>query len=431
MPLTTLDDWIARDAISFSLDAPAEFDAAVDRLVAQLGESVELLGIGEALHGGEEFLLLRNRLFARLAAAHGYSAIAIESSYTKGLAADDFVAGRSQATREQLAESGFGHGFGKLTANLELLEWMRDYNADSAHATKLRFYGFDILTSPTGNASPRRPIEFAVDYMAAIDSARGTEVRNIIAPLLGDDFSWENPAGYADPSVRIGLSPNAASLRLAVEDLIAELRRRSPELIAALGADRYDEALQHAVNGRDQLTYHAAFARGASLGELLGIRDALMADNLRYIARREQRHGKVLVFAHNAHLQRGLMSSWESWRKAMNAEPFSWWPAGSHIASEFGPRYAVIGAAVGASEANGISPAEPGSLEARLSVDSQPCHAVVTAPARNLPAAKIASLTPRSASTTNLSHIPLAPASLTDFDALVVVNNVTLNRKST
>jgi len=59
---TTLDDWIAREAIPFSLDSPTTFDAAVDKMIASLGDAVDLLGFGEALHGGEDILILRNRL---------------------------------------------------------------------------------------------------------------------------------------------------------------------------------------------------------------------------------------------------------------------------------------------------------------------------------------------------------------------------------
>jgi erythromycin esterase-like protein len=44
----------------------------VDTMMASLGDSVELLGFGEALHGGEDMLILRNRLFERLVTAHGY-----------------------------------------------------------------------------------------------------------------------------------------------------------------------------------------------------------------------------------------------------------------------------------------------------------------------------------------------------------------------
>ncbi len=76
----TLDDWIAREAIPFSIDSPEMFHPAVDKMVACLGDSVELPGFGEALHGGEENLLLRSRLFEPLVETPGHGAIPIESS---------------------------------------------------------------------------------------------------------------------------------------------------------------------------------------------------------------------------------------------------------------------------------------------------------------------------------------------------------------
>jgi hypothetical protein len=67
---TTLDDWIAREAIPFSVDSPESFNAAFDKVIASVGDSVELLGFGEALHGGEDILMLRNQLFQRLVETH-------------------------------------------------------------------------------------------------------------------------------------------------------------------------------------------------------------------------------------------------------------------------------------------------------------------------------------------------------------------------
>src|SRR6266498_1638807 len=105
----TLDDWIARKAIPFSVASPRTFDAAVDKVIASLGDSVELLGLGEALHGGEDILILRNRLFQRLVEAHGYSAIAIESSFPRARAVNEYVAGRGLASYEAVRDTGFGH----------------------------------------------------------------------------------------------------------------------------------------------------------------------------------------------------------------------------------------------------------------------------------------------------------------------------------
>ncbi len=142
----TLDDWITHEAIPFSVEQPRTFSAAVDKVIASLGDSVELLGFGEALHGGEDMLILRNRLFQRLVGAHGYSAIAIESSFPRTHIVNEYVAGRGPASYEAVQDTGFSHGFGKLDANRELVEWMRAFNADPSHRVKLQFYGFD---SPT------------------------------------------------------------------------------------------------------------------------------------------------------------------------------------------------------------------------------------------------------------------------------------------
>jgi erythromycin esterase-like protein len=97
--MTTLDNWIQHEAIPFSVDAP---DAAIDQLMNSLDTSVEVLGFGEPLHGGEEFLILRNQLFQRLVEAHGFSAIAVESSFPRSHIINEYVAGRSSESYDVL-----------------------------------------------------------------------------------------------------------------------------------------------------------------------------------------------------------------------------------------------------------------------------------------------------------------------------------------
>ncbi len=109
----TLDDGIASHAIPFFLDSSSVFGTAVDKVVASLGDSVELLGLAEALHGGEDILILRNRLFQYLVEAHGYSAIAIESSFPRGHLVNEYLAGRGPTSYEVVQDSGFSHGFGR------------------------------------------------------------------------------------------------------------------------------------------------------------------------------------------------------------------------------------------------------------------------------------------------------------------------------
>jgi erythromycin esterase len=416
----TLENWIQHEAIPFSVDSSETFNASIDKVIASFDDSVELLGFGEALHGGEEILMLRNRLFQRLVETHGYSAIAIESSFPKACVMNDFVAGRGPASYDALQDTGFGHGFGRLKANRELVEWMRRYNADPIHRIRLRFYGFDIPGLAAGISSPAQVLHFVLDYLALIDSAKGREHRQRIDSLLGQDTDWENPEAMADPTKSVGLSPAATALRIATEDLITELRIRRPELVAKSDGDRYLEALQYATVARELLNFHAASAHksGELYARLLGIRDASMADNLAYIVGRERGRGKVLAYAHNSHLQRGkAVLPWATW-----------WPAGSHLNEMFGPRYAVIGTAVGVSDANGIEVPEPGTLEARLTEVPGPALFIPTYKGQGLPALEIASLPTRSCSMKNPTYIALTPQSFTDFDWLAVLDKAAYNR---
>jgi erythromycin esterase len=419
----TLDEWIEQEAIPFSLNSTESFNAAVDQMMVSIGDSVELLGFGEALHGGEELLILRNRLFQRLVEAHGYSTIAVESSFPRGHIVNEYVNGRGEKSIEAVEETGLSQGFGRLEANRELFEWMRGYNADSTHAVKLQFYGFD---SPTmmPMESPRQLLQVILDYLASVDSNSGQKYRERMTSLLGDEFAWGNPAAMMDPTQAIALSPEATALRIETEELVSELSIRRPELVAQTGQSGYVDALHYASQARQLLNYHAELARASEkrVDRLLGIRDAMMADNLAYIVSRERGRGKVLAFAHNEHLRRGE-SQWQ-----LGADLPTWWPVGAHLHLMFGSRYAVIASGVGVSEDNGIGEPEAGTLEALLTATPGPGRFIPTHRGQGLLTKAVAALPVRSGSVKNRSYFPLTPQHLVDFDWLAVLDATTYSR---
>ncbi len=417
-----IDNWIRDEAIPFSLDSPDSFNTAVERLAAALDERVELLGIGEPLHGGEEFLLLRNRLFRRLAEKHNFSAIAVESCFVRGRLVNDYVQGSGNFAEAR--EKGVSHGFGELEANRELVEWMREHNGRASSSGRLRFYGFDSPTEMVGTDSPRPVVNLALDNLAALDPALADRHRRRIEPLLGRDSDWENPAATFDPDRSIGRSSLAAALRSAVEDLISDLNVRRPALAAQQGGEPYALALRYARTARQLLDYHSELASRSDdrVSRLLGIRDAMMADHLAWIVERERGRGKVLVFAHNSHLKRG--------EATMQLGPLDcrWWPAGAQVNVILGPRYAVIGAALGTSAANGIAEPEAGTLEARLAAAGGAGLFLPTRRGKRISPEQIALLPVRSGSGKNPSYFPLTPESLTDFDWLAFLDSAAYTR---
>ena len=303
---------------------------------------------------------------------HGYSAIAIESSFPRAHITNEYVLGRGPKSYEEIQDTGFGQGFGQLEANRELVEWMKEYNADPTHKVKLRFYGFDIPTGTIGIASPRQVLYFVLDYLSSIDKDKTKDQRERIEKLLGQDSDWENPAAHMDPTKSIGLSPNATALRIETEDLISELQARRPELVEKSGKDSFLEALQHVKVARGLLNFHASMAKTAGYAQRLGIRDVLQADNLLSVVSRERDRGKIFAFAHNSHLKKGK-AEWQ-----LGMELVTWWPAGSQLNEIIGEGYAVIGTVVGISDENGIGKPEEGTLEARLTATGGPMRFIPT-----------------------------------------------------
>ena len=422
MPHATLDEWIARDAIRFTVESGASIDAATDRIVREQDESVELLGLGEALHGSEEILLIRNRMFERLVEAHGYSAIVLEVTWPRARVMYDHVLGAREPT-DPAVRDWFGSGFGLLEANRELIEWMRQYNADPAHRVKLHFYGFDLPLGEGGLASPGRVLGVVLEYLDRVDSARGERHRERFDPLVGEPADWERPAAMFDPAQSIGLSESARELRLATQDLITDLRIHRPALVARSDPPAYAEALHHAELLRKLLNAHAALARPGAYAEMLGIRDLIMVDNLEHIVARERGRGRVLVFAGAGHLKRSPMH----WQLPPEPDTKEWWPAGSHLAESLSSRYAAIGMALGASTDNGLDEPEPDTLEARLARAGDALF-VPTHPGRAMPVEEIATLPVRTGSTLNPTYSPLSPVSFTDWDWLVFLRTTTYPR---
>ena len=129
-----------------------------------------------------------------------------------------------------------------------------------------------------------------------------------------------------------------------------------------------------------------------------------------------------MIFAHNSHLQRGK-AQWQ-----LGSDVLTSWPVGSHLNEMFGSRYAVIGSALGVSDANGIGQPEPGTLEARLTNAPGPVRFIPTHKGQGLPTSEIAAFPTRSGSTKNPTYFPLTPQSFTDFDWLAVLDSTAYNR---
>ncbi len=402
----SIEDWIKNCAILFAAESPESIDSAIDLILHELGDAVELLGFGEALHGSEEILTIRNRLFQRLVAAHGYTAFVLEATSPQARVINDYVTGRRDAS-DQAVRDWFGDGFGRLDANRELIEWMREHNGRTG-STPLHFYGFDLPLAGGALASPSRVLDIVLGKLGHIEPAMAKVWQERIAPLLGEAGIWEQPAAWFDPAQSIGRSEAATELRMAALDLVTDLRIRGPELSGKSDPLVFADVLHHAGMAVNLLNAHAALAEPGAYARVLSIRDLIMADNLRHYLALERGRGKVLVFSAAGHLKRGRLQ----WSLPPEPEVKEWQAAGSHLDLALGPRYAVIAMALGSSEPNAVAEPEPGTIEAHL-LRAGGTMFIPTWAARGMTAPV------RTGSDLNPTYFTLTPASFDEFDALV------------
>jgi erythromycin esterase len=313
--------------------------------------SARVVAIGEPIHGAHEPLAFRNRLFRYLVEREGFTAIAIESSLPDSRAVDAFVSG-GPGVAEDIAHRFVGYGFGDFAETVELLRWMRSYNADKSHARKLHFYGIDLPLGGSDGGTPRAgAFEIPLSLLARVDTGNAARLKRTFEPILR----------LTDDSV-LSLAPASVdTLLLAADDLVARLER-SGSVLTPMSRTDFDWGLRSAIVARQTMRVHhfipAATAATLSPGiwEALETRDFSMADNVKWALSREGDRGRILVFAHNGHIQNAATagSVWDSLAQPPKT-------LGIYLKSMFG-RDAVIIGQVGGASTGDLARAEHDSL---------------------------------------------------------------------
>jgi hypothetical protein len=131
-------------------------------VTAAVGDAAVVV-LGEASHGVEEALALRNDVFRALVQTQGFTGIALETGYAESVQLDAFVAG-GPGDATTIARDGFTSGFGAFQANVDLLRWMRAYNQTAPADRRLRLFGLDLsLGGPDGSRATEAPARCAGD----------------------------------------------------------------------------------------------------------------------------------------------------------------------------------------------------------------------------------------------------------------------------
>ncbi|CAL9330040.1 hypothetical protein SUDANB145_00047 [Streptomyces sp. enrichment culture] len=254
-----------------------------------LGKTVgdaRLVGVGQAAHGGHDFLALQHRVFRYLVEGKGFRSFVLEAPWSAGLRLNDhLLTGRGDPARIMSEEFHNAYLFMHTGEVLDVIRWMRAYNA--AHPDDpVRFAGND-----SSYAGPEL-------YDRVVGHVRRDHPD--LLPTVTELYRGLRPARPAGEYMVDYIKEPLAVRREKAERtgrVLALLRAREP----AGTDDDHAWAVQHAA-AVDQVARQYAFDYDdpGQEREAMAYRDTVMADNTLWWLRRTG--DRTVLAAHNGHV---------------------------------------------------------------------------------------------------------------------------------
>jgi erythromycin esterase len=331
---------------------PAADPSDLDFLTALVADA-RVVAIGESAHYSHEFYALRHRLARYLVERLGFGAIAFESGFSEGWLVNEWICGGA-GERAEVQASGFTYLFGSCAEMGAQLSWLRDWNAGLEHP--VHWYGIDLPAS----CGSLRPALAAVErYIGEVDPQfvpRLARLRELASAFVVADPRCDSETRRALRAYCSLPQADRDELTGLLADLTARFDGIGLDYTRRSGPAAFDLARQHLRVARQLDTWMRDSATAAA-GEHpffdVNIRDASMAETVAWILQREER---LIIMAHNLHIQRtpyGL--SWLS--DVGTSRPAS--SLGEHLSSSLGSQYLVIGTTFDRGEVIGVESATP------------------------------------------------------------------------
>jgi erythromycin esterase len=299
--------WLAANAIRLDTVEAGRGFADMQPLKKIVGRA-RIVSLGEATHGTREFFQLKHRMLEFLVSEMGFDIFAIEATMPESFDINEYVLHGKGDPAKGLA--GIYFWTWDTEEVLELIEWMRRYNADPRHTRKVKFYGFDMQ-------SAARAAKVTLAYLRRVDPRQAEAAERELGVLA-------NP--YTEPQfARLPKEKKAAAAE-AIKTILSAFDARKDECVARTGADEWAVARQHArvLAQNVELQSQDFFSSGG-----LSVRDRSMAENVGWILEREGPGSKAVLWAHNGHV-------------ATASEGGVEW-MGSHLRRRFGAEMVVFG----------------------------------------------------------------------------------------
>ncbi len=259
--------------------------ADIGSLIERIGDARVVL-LGEATHGTSEFYRMRARITKELILRHGFNFVAVEADWPDAARINQYVRHAPVRQEQWKAFSRFSTWMWRNHEALELVEWLRAYNAEKLDPERrASFYGLDLYSLFIS-------INAVITYLNGVDPAMAEIARHRYACLS----PWENnPAAYG----RAVLSGRYRDCEGSVVAILRDMLNRRIEYSSRDG-DRFFDAAQNARLVAAAERYYRVMYYGSA--ESWNLRDQHMFDTLERLLEFHGPNSKGVVWEHNSHV---------------------------------------------------------------------------------------------------------------------------------
>lgn len=279
--------WIQQNAIPLRTTDPGGSDAdliALKQIVGNAG----IVGLGEETHGTHEFIDIKARLAEFLISNKGFTTFIMENDWGSSQLVDAYINGGTGDITVIMSQSLFGSW--QTQEYRTLLEWMRAYNANPAHTTKIHFLGMDCQGLSQSDFG-------AVEtYVQTVDPRQIAHVKDLYTSIISNGaLAPYGTYTQLDASTKQQHQNQAQQ----VYDLLQANRQHYMDHSSS---QSFALALQNARIIVQFTTFFNSHTQAVSQTNYYQ-RDGFMAENVAWIHDHEAgSNPKIIVWAHDGHI---------------------------------------------------------------------------------------------------------------------------------
>ncbi len=290
--LGTVQTWIGHHVIPFKTDEPSSSDEDLQPLKQIVGNAT-IVGLGEQTHGTHEFFTMKRRILEFLVTHMGFTTFALENGWDESRQIDRYVL-TGQGNLSDLLHADL-YPTWRVQEFRDLIEWIRAYDADPAHPTKVHFAGIDCA-----NIS-QAAFDEVVAYVRGVDPQQAGLIQALYTdirptnptPVFAENFS------ALPQTIKEQQRDNAQKVYLFLQAHQAAYESQSSKEAFALALQSAHVILQYTKYVTLLAPSHTPFS-SSGLGYIY--RDTCMAENVAWLHEHAGGSARMVLSAHNIHI---------------------------------------------------------------------------------------------------------------------------------